>query len=129
MLRLNRPKQSSVLPDKSPTESSSCRGVHDVEWWCCLLEVKESFEFNHKVMILKFRSRHLILWSLEYLMVYESLCKGSSFAKGRRIITYLRLTTLLINCFFKSCFYLLVSFKVQGRSPFVKKFLPYWIKS
>jgi hypothetical protein len=27
--------------------------------------------FNHKVMIIGFMSRHLVLWSLENLMIYE----------------------------------------------------------
>jgi hypothetical protein len=62
------------------------RDVYGVEWQICLLRnVKGVLEFNHKIMILGFMSRHLILWSLENLMVYESLCKGTSYAKGRHI--------------------------------------------
>jgi len=30
---------------------------------------------THKIMIIKFRSRHLVLWLLENLMVCESLGK------------------------------------------------------
>ena len=41
--------------------------------------------FNHKVMIRKFRSCHLILWLLGNLMVYKSPGKGTTFAKKRRI--------------------------------------------
>jgi hypothetical protein len=45
----------------------------------------ESFKFNHKVMIIGFNSRHLILWSLENFMVCESLDKGANCARERRI--------------------------------------------
>jgi hypothetical protein len=38
--------------------------------------VGKGFGFNHKIMIIRFRSRHLVLWSLENLMVCESLGKG-----------------------------------------------------
>jgi hypothetical protein len=41
--------------------------------------------FNHKVMIRKFRSCHLVLWLLENLMVYKSPSKETTFAKKRRI--------------------------------------------
>jgi hypothetical protein len=44
---------------------------------------KESFEFNHKIMIIRFKSRHIILRLLGNIMVYESsvrdwLCKGKT---------------------------------------------------
>ena len=35
-----------------------------------------SFRFNHKIMIIKFRSHHLVLWLLGNLMVCESPGKG-----------------------------------------------------
>jgi len=51
--------------------------MHDVEQWVYLLSVLEmkGFVFNHKIMIMKFRSCHLVLWSLENLMVCKSPCK------------------------------------------------------
>jgi hypothetical protein len=45
------------------------------------------------VMSMGFKSRHLVLWSLRNLMAYESLGKGTSYARGRRItssVPYLR---------------------------------------
>jgi len=55
----------------------SCHEAHDIEnggsaTW---VMVKKGFEFNHKIIIMKFRSRHIVLWLLENLMVYESLDK------------------------------------------------------
>ena len=38
--------------------------------------VKKGFKFNYKIIIIRFKSRHQILWSLENLMVCESLGKG-----------------------------------------------------
>jgi hypothetical protein len=31
-------KKSSIQPDKSLVESSSCRDMHDIEWQSCLLD-------------------------------------------------------------------------------------------
>jgi hypothetical protein len=36
----------------------------------------KGFEYNKKIMIIKFRSCHLILWILEKSIVCESLGKG-----------------------------------------------------
>jgi hypothetical protein len=37
--------------------------------------VKRGCGFNHKIMIIRFRSRHLVLWSLGNLMECESPSK------------------------------------------------------
>jgi hypothetical protein len=39
------------------------------------------FGFNHKVMIIEFMSHHLIIWSLENLIVCKSLSKRISCAR------------------------------------------------
>jgi len=64
-------------------------------------------------------------------MVLESLDKRTSYVRGRRITPNapcIRQATLLIDYFSRSCLYLLVLPKVQGRSPFVRKSLSYRIK-
>jgi hypothetical protein len=47
--------------------------------------VKGGFWFNHKIIIIGFMNRHLILWSLKNLMIYDSLGKETSCARKRRI--------------------------------------------
>jgi hypothetical protein len=57
-------------------------------WLVCLLSVLErGFEFNHKIMISRFKSRHLVLWLLENLMVCESLDKRLV-VQGKKHITF-----------------------------------------
>jgi hypothetical protein len=96
MQKLNRPKhiskqsnkQSLVQPDKaSLMESPSYCDVHDVEWQICLLRMVKGFFFtyNHNLMIIKFMSRHLVLWSLKNLKVCESLGKGTTCAREKYI--------------------------------------------
>jgi len=43
------------------------------------------FKFNHKVMVIRFKSCHLVLWSLKDLKVYESLGKGTSCVNPEKI--------------------------------------------
>jgi hypothetical protein len=60
-----------------------CRGSSDDKStsWENVLEM--SFGFNHKSTIMKFRSRHLVLWFLENhwfarILVRDWLCKGNT---------------------------------------------------
>jgi len=51
------------------TLSNQSPGMWRREWQVCHLkgiekEKKMGFEYNHKIMIIKFRSRHLVLWLL-----------------------------------------------------------------
>jgi len=51
----------------------------DVEWWMILLRgvgKGKGFEYNHKVMIMKFRSPHPSIMVTRKPMVCESLGKG-----------------------------------------------------
>jgi hypothetical protein len=70
----NQMIQINVSKEVVVTCITSRDGATSWNWW--------GFEFNHKVMILGFRSRHLVLWSLENLMVCESLGKGTSCVRG-----------------------------------------------
>jgi hypothetical protein len=63
--------------EKPQTQEAHSCGVHGVDWQICLQSVLDrGFGFNHKIMIIRFRSRNLVLWSLENLMVCENPGKG-----------------------------------------------------
>jgi hypothetical protein len=59
----------------------------DVEWRASLLKSigkGKGFGYNHKIMIIRFRSRHLVLWLLENLWfmrvrVKDWLYKGKTY--------------------------------------------------
>jgi hypothetical protein len=66
------------------------------------------------------------LWSAR-VWVRDWLCKGKTHHPQ---CTLPKVSCIVVWLFFsRSSFYSLVFSKVQGRSPFVKESLPYWVKS
>ena len=61
----------------------------------------KSFGYNHKIITIRFKSRHLVLRLLGNLMIYKTPSKGL-IVQGE--------DTLLLDCFSRSSFYSLVFF-------------------
>jgi hypothetical protein len=59
------------------------RGVHDFEWWMCLLELK-GFEFNQQIMILKELSPDIMV--IGRPIVCKSVGERTSCVSGKRTI-------------------------------------------
>jgi hypothetical protein len=107
---------------------------HRTTCFSCLLKggvgKGKSFLYNHKVMVIKFKSRHIILWLLGNLWpakvrVRDWLCKEKT---HHPMCTLPKVSYIIVWLFFRSNFYLLVSSKVQDRSLFMKESLPNWMK-
>ena len=96
--------------------------------WCVVFG--KVFRFNHKIMINIRESPPSIMVTRNLrsarVWVRDWLCKGKTHHPQ---CTLPRVSCIVVLLFSKSSFYSLVFSKVQGRSLFMRKSLPYWVKS
>jgi hypothetical protein len=126
-----------------------CYGMHNIELWIFVLD-QGGFRcvgINHETWFRELRSHDIVLWSLENLLIYKSLGKGTSCAwediSSLVHPPYGKLHYWLIVFFLGHVFFSLVYLKfkkgflnkeihillIWSRSLLVKRFIPYQAKT